>query len=284
MNYSNKLYRTIENTIDSFDTIENFDRENVFTELIQFSKSVSSQEDIFKMYFVFNKYNKILHFLRNGNNVLAEYNLKYLVDKNITYSNELSKLSIDSLYFPVVAYYFYKKNDYLNAKINLDKSYAKFDILYKKGYKNIIFNFVEQKINEFRILIYQKRYDESIIFIKKLFQNIISDNHFYHFDCIFKKTCSDDDELISYINYIIDICSNYLILDEGVIKINDKNTLNFIEVLYDVFSSYDVKNIKFSLEAMKLIINDNIEDFFNFIIENNNSVLNRNTAFSFIYI
>ena len=284
MNISNQLYRTIVNTIDSFDTIENFDRENVFTELMQFSKSVSSQEDIFKMYFVFNKHKKILHFLRTGDIVLAEYNLKYLVDKNIIYFNELSKISIDSLYFPVVSYYFYKKNDYLNAKINLDKAYSEFDKLYEEGYQNIVFNFVEQKINEFRILVHQKKWDESIVLIKKLFQNIISDNHFYHFDCVFKNLCLDDNELISYINYVIDICSSYFILKKDAIKINDKYALEFTQALSSVFSSFYIKNIGFYLDALDLILTNKIEKFLRFAIVNPNSIINKNTSCSFAYI
>ena len=123
MKIENKLFSIIENTISNYDIIDSFDRETVFSELLNFSKPVSNEEDVFKMYLVFNKYKKILHSLRVGDIVLAEYNLKYLTDKNITYSNKLSEISMNSLYFPVVAYYFFKKQDYEKAQINIEKSY-----------------------------------------------------------------------------------------------------------------------------------------------------------------
>ena len=88
MNFSKQLYQTIQNTIHTFDIIDTFDRESVFADLVKFCRDISSQEDTFKMYFVFNKYKKILLFLREENFVLAEYNLEYLINKNINYSNE----------------------------------------------------------------------------------------------------------------------------------------------------------------------------------------------------
>ena len=78
MNFSKQLYQTIQNTIHTFDIIDTFDRESVFADLVKFCRDISSQEDTFKMYFVFNKYKKILLFLREENFVLAEYNLEYL--------------------------------------------------------------------------------------------------------------------------------------------------------------------------------------------------------------
>ena len=96
MKIENKLFSIIENTISNYDIIDSFDRETVFSELLNFSKPVSNEEDVFKMYLVFNKYKKILHSLRVGDIVLAEYNLKYLTDKNITYSNKLSEISMNS--------------------------------------------------------------------------------------------------------------------------------------------------------------------------------------------
>lgn len=284
MKTANKLYEVIEHTIDSFDKIENFDRETVFNELLKFSNTVSNREDIFKMLFVFNKYKKILHFLRNGDMVLAEYNLKYLIDKNINYSNDLSKTSMDSLYFPIVAYYYYKKNDYLSAKINLDKSYSEFDKLYHRGYKNVIFNFVEQKVNEFRILINQKQYSESILLIEELFSNIISDKNFYHFDCVFENLCSDDEELISYINYILDICNPYLIIDKDRIKVNDIYSLEFVKKLREVFFNYRIKSLIISLDALNLILKDNTKDFLSFVTANSNTILDKNLACSLAYV
>mgnify|MGYP003512691831 FL=1 len=47
------------------------------------------------------------------------------------------------------------------------------------GYKNVIFNFVEQKINEFRILYQKNENEKAIELIQSLFQNVISDNNFY---------------------------------------------------------------------------------------------------------
>ena len=64
MNFSKQLYQTIQNTIHTFDIIDTFDRESVFADLVKFCRDISSQEDTFKMYFVFNKYKKILLFLR----------------------------------------------------------------------------------------------------------------------------------------------------------------------------------------------------------------------------
>ena len=55
MNFSKQLYQTIQNTIHTFDIIDTFDRESVFADLVKFCRDISSQEDTFKMYFVFNK-------------------------------------------------------------------------------------------------------------------------------------------------------------------------------------------------------------------------------------
>ena len=55
MKIENKLFSIIENTISNYDIIDSFDRETVFSELLNFSKPVSNEEDVFKMYLVFNK-------------------------------------------------------------------------------------------------------------------------------------------------------------------------------------------------------------------------------------
>ena len=52
MKIENKLFSIIENTISNYDIIDSFDRETVFSELLNFSKPVSNEEDVFKMYFV----------------------------------------------------------------------------------------------------------------------------------------------------------------------------------------------------------------------------------------
>ena len=287
MKIENKLFSIIENTISNYDIIDSFDRETVFSELLNFSKPVSNEEDVFKMYLVFNKYKKILHSLRVGDIVLAEYNLKYLTDKNITDSNKLSEISMNSLYFPVVAYYFFKKQDYEKAQINIEKSYIEFDTLFDMGYKNVIFNFVEQKINEFRILYQKKENDKAIELIQSLFQNVISDNNFYHFKINFKDVCINNDELLSYLNYILDICNTYILIEKDQIKKGNSDAITFIECINQILleekgSIYTDLSLNF--DALKLLYSNKNDEFIIFACENLNTTLNKNTSCSISYI
>ena len=285
MNFSKQLYQTIQNTIHTFDIIDTFDRESVFADLVKFCRDISSQEDTFKMYFVFNKYKKILLFLREENFVLAEYNLEYLINKNINYSNEVIKDSMDSLYFPVVAYYFYRKKDYTKALLNINEAYDKFDKLYQQGYHHIIFNYVEQKINEFRILIREEKFNDSIDLVKELFQNILSDKCFYHYNITFRSICLNDEELISYLNYIVDICSISLIINKNYLKIEDEHALSFVQVMIDVFSSsFLEKEYITSLESLKLLLKGKTQEGLHYIYTYSSVVLNKNTCCSFAYI
>jgi hypothetical protein len=287
MNIENKLFSTIENTISNYDTIDSFDRETVFSELLNFSKPASNQVDLFKMYFVFNKYKKILHSLRVGDIVLAEYNLKYLTDKNITYSNKLSEIAMNSLYFPVIAYYFFKKQDYAKAQTNIEKSYIEFDTLFEMGYKNVIFNFVEQKINEFRILYKKGENVKAIFLIKSLFQNIVSENNFYHFKINFKEVCLNNDELLSYINYILDICNTYILIEKDQIKIENNDALTFIENINQILLEKKDSiycDLKLNFRALKKLYSNNNESFLIFASENFNKTLNKNTSCSISYI
>ena len=219
--------------------------------------------------------------------MLAEYNLKYLTDKNITYSNKLSEIAMNSLYFPVVAYYFFKKQDYAKAQINIEKSYIEFDTLFQMGYKNVIFNFVEQKINEFRILYKKGENEEAIFLIKSLFQNIVSDNNFYHFKINFKEVCLNNDELLSYINYILDICNTYILIIKDQIKIKDKDALNFIKSINQILLEQKdniYSDLTLNFEALKKLYNNENEHFLTFAIENFNKTLNKNTSCSISYI
>ena len=45
MKIENKLFSIIENTISNYDIIDSFDRETVFSELLNFSKPVSKEEE-----------------------------------------------------------------------------------------------------------------------------------------------------------------------------------------------------------------------------------------------
>lgn len=241
MNIEKKLFSIIENTISNYDIIDSFDRETVFSELLNFSKPVSNEEDVFKMYFVFNKYKKILHSLRVGDIVLAEYNLKYLTDKNITYSNKLSEIAMNSLYFPVVAYYFFKKQDY----------------------------------------------EKAIELIQSLFQNIISDNNFYHFKINFKDVCINNDELLSYLNYILDICNTYILIEKDQIKKGNSDAITFIECINQILleekgSIYTDLSLNF--DALKLLYSNKNDEFIIFACENLNTTLNKNTSCSISYI
>ena len=124
-----------------------------------------------------------------------------------------------------------KKQDYEKAQINIEKSYIEFDTLFDMGYKNVIFNFVEQKINEFRILYQKKENDKAIELIQSLFQNVISDNNFYHFKINFKDVCINNDELLSYLNYILDICNTYILIEKDQIKKGNSDAITFIECI-----------------------------------------------------
>jgi hypothetical protein len=129
--------------------------------------------------------------------VLAEYNLKYLTDKNITYSNKLSEIAMNSLYFPDVAYYFFKKQDYEKAQINIEKSYIEFDTLFDMGYKNVIFNFVEQKINEFRIKIKNSLENGSFNFLDKtIYYEVKEDNSDFIFLGFYLTNSNDEEKKI----------------------------------------------------------------------------------------
>jgi len=281
------FFKTITNTIPSFEETEDFDRESIFTELLNFSKTVSDQEDIFKMYFEYNKYKKILHFLRVGDIILAEYNLKYIADKKIEYSNNLSSICMESLYSPVVAYYFYKKKDYLNADINLKNAYAKFDSLYLLGYKNIVFNFIEQKINEFRIFIHTSDFDNAIITIETLVRNIISRQNFYHFDCVFREVCLGEAELISYLNYIFDICSSYILIKKDKLRLNEELALNFIHKMITISGAEDThfnSQLLLTFKALKMIFLKANMEFLVLITNKPADLLNKNTCNSFAYI
>lgn len=287
MKIENKLFSIIENTISNYDIIDSFDRESVFSELLNFSKQVSNEEDVFKMYFVFNKYKKILHSLRVGDIVLAEYNLKYLTDKNITYSNKLSEIAMNSLYFPVVAYYFFKKQDYEKAQINIEKSYIEFDTLFDMGYKNVIFNFVEQKINEFRILYHKNENDKAISLINSLVKNIISDSDFYHFEINFKEVCLNNDELLSYLNYILDICNTYVLIDKDKIRKGNDDALFFIDCINQILLEEKgtiYSDLSLNFEALKHLYSNKNDEFITFAFENLNRTLNKNTSCSISYI
>lgn len=287
METSQKLFSILKNTVSEFDILDSFDRETVFSELIEFSKPFSSKEDVYKMYFEFNKYKKILHFLRVGDIVLAEYNFEYLTNKNITYSNEISKTCINSLYFPVVAYYYYKKKEFGKARLNLDKSYKEFDKLYDVGYTNVIFNFVEQKINEFRIAYFNNEVENAIFIAIDLFRNIFSKTNFYHFDSTFQNQCINDAEFYSYVQYVLDICNTYLLIQENRIKIFDDNAIDFIDKFNALIISKkgeSFSDLSMNLHGVKLILLGNEKQFINFAVNNLELYINKNTPCSIAYI
>lgn len=282
------LFNTIIATLPSFEQVEDFDRESIFTELLDFSKTQSTQEDIFKMYFEYNKYKKILHFLRVGDIILAEYNLKYIADKKIEYSNSRSAICMESLYSPVVAYYYYKKKDYENADNNLKTAYAKFDFLYQQGYKNVVFNFVEQKINEFRIFIHTGEIDKALWIIETLVTNIISQDGFYHFDCNFRAVCLSEAELVSYLNYLFDICSAYLLINKHTLRKNEEVAISFIDQMLRVLA-VPVKDevntqLLMTFKGLEMIYRQADMDFFTMIVNLPAELLNKNTCNSFAYI
>ena len=284
----NTLFNTIITTLPSFEQVEDFDRESIFTELLDFSKTESTQEDLFKMYFEYNKYKKILHFLRVGDMILAEYNLKYIADKKIEYSNSRSATCMESLYSPVVAYYYYKKKDYENADSNLRTAYAKFDVLYQQGYKNVVFNFVEQKINEFRIFIHTGEIDNALGTIETLVTNIISPDGFYHFDCNFSAVCLSEAELVSYLNYLFDICSAYLLINKHHLRTNEELAIRFIDEMLRVLA-VPVKDevntqLLMTFKGLKMIYSGAEMDFFTMIANLPAELLNQNTCSSFAYI
>ena len=86
-NITKQLFEVVIKTIPSFEKIESYDREHVFFDIINFSAKGSTEENTFSMYFIFNKYQKILSLLRKNNFVLAEHHLKYLNKNEIIFSN-----------------------------------------------------------------------------------------------------------------------------------------------------------------------------------------------------
>jgi tetratricopeptide (TPR) repeat protein len=99
-----------------------------------------------------NLYYTIETFLQNCRTNNMHFS-NYLYDKVILSYNQLSdelKNSMNVIYYPAIAYYYYKKQDYNNAINNLNNSIAFIEKLENLDV-NFVFAKIEQTINKYKV-------------------------------------------------------------------------------------------------------------------------------------
>lgn len=287
-NLAEQLFQVIIKTIPSFEKIKTYDRNHIFFDIIKFSTKESTENDTFSMYFIFNKYQKILQLLRKNNFSLAEHHLKYLNNNPVVFSNKLSKIGMESLYFPVIAYYYYKKGEYNLALKNLYNAYPIIDDLYAQGFIDAPFCIVEQKTNECKILLEKKEIDKALDLALSLLKNILDKHSFLHYKQPFSILCQSSGELTSFINYIIEKIILKSILFEAQSLISKENILNFFISIKSFISENKLEpnynQLYHSLIAIIHLLNNEEKKCFELLTNNSELILNNETSSTTAYL
>jgi len=140
-----------------------FERNHIFFDILdKLSEVIKDGNEVISIYFTFNCYQKALDYSRLKQHSIAEYWINYINSKTFNLT-ELSKKSMQALYFPMISYYEYNLENYDLSIRYLEKS---FDLLLKleknDGINEVFWARMEQYLNLSRIYFSKKDTNKGI--------------------------------------------------------------------------------------------------------------------------
>lgn len=146
------------NSSNQYDNDCNFERNHIFFDIFEkLSKVIKDDDEVIKIYFIFNTYQKSLDYARLNQPSIAKYWIDYCNSQEFELT-ELSKKSMKALYYPMISYYEYKIGNYEFALNYLEKSFPLLlELECKHQINEVFWARLEQYLNLSRI--YFSKYD-----------------------------------------------------------------------------------------------------------------------------
>lgn len=246
---------------------ESFDRSHIFFAIMNYLVKKTVMEEKMDLTYHFYNYNSALKEMRDDALDAGKFILDHTMEmRPLNFELDEIHYGINTLYYPALSYYYYKRKEYEVADINLEKAIKYIYLLKDEPIEEISLALLEQLINKVKIYASWGKTDDTIEYGAQLINAVMNGEPNSFVKVFLKDKFKSKEDWKDYVQYITDnVLFKLISLSKDAIFFPESDILSISEHLLKGLEKTDTQfqEIKSAFQGLVYFYKGEYDEFLN---------------------